>query len=110
LGQRSLARPDEKERREQVRIVLVKEQVGMMLTIGGQEIAQPDSENGLGLEDFLERGTALFVQPIQLCEQHAEKRVPRRRFTGLADMGQGVGELFLKARVGPALGKIEISE
>ena len=105
LGQHGLEHADQKERRKQVAIVQMSQQVGVMRPVGRQDAAG-EGQRGFGLAHVAEGG-GRGVQFTQPGRQGVEQRLPGRDFAAFGEEGVGVVELLLPARVGPAVGEVQ---
>ena len=82
----------------------------MMLAVGGQDLIENERQHASGLANVSESSYAAFVQLAQLLAERPLQRPPRPRLTALREKCVGVIQLLLKARIGPALGEVEIAE
>ena len=110
LSQDGLEDAGQEERPEQVAVVEMGEQVGVMAAIGGQHAAG-QREHLLGLRHIAESGAALRVQG-RASVPTARRTAPATALSRRARSEEGIGvvELLLPARIGPAVGEIQIAQ
>ena len=109
LGQHRFQHARQEERLKQFALGLVKEQVGVEAAVLGQDAVEGEFDDGLGLDGVAE-GAAGALEGGEVGAQPLVQHGPRLGNALVGEGGVGVVDLPGTARVGSALGEVEVAE
>ena len=108
FGQHRFATAGHKKGREERRVRLVGQQIAVVLAVPFGQFVEGDSDRVLGPRQILERGRARSFQIIGGVQQPLSHGLPRGRVVPGQQMFEHVGHQFAEARVGAAVGEVQI--
>jgi hypothetical protein len=88
----------------------MKEQIGMVLTVGWQYLGEDHVQDRPGLLYVPEGTAAARLESLQLGAKALMEDLPGLFRTSLGKNPIGIANLSLKARIGFAAGKVEVAQ
>ena len=110
FGKDRFAAARQKKGREERRVGLVGQQVGMMLAVGHEQLVEGDADDVLRAGQIGEGRGAGALQIRRRGEQPFAHCDPGGRIAIGEPVAERIGQEFAEARVGPAVGEVEVSQ
>ena len=95
---------------KKVALTLVKKQISMIISVGGQDMVENQIQGLAGLRYLVEPGHLIGLQSGQAGIEPSVESPVRFRFPSFGNVSIGVIQQLLPARIGPPVGEVQVPE